>query len=89
VARVASCAHRGDIGSAAGYLDGHWECEDVEALVELSARNGSRLMDALSGVLPFRLFNWLAHRFKSWRGLRRVLTGAVTGNAKMSKRWWS
>jgi hypothetical protein len=46
-------------------------------------------MDALSGVLPFRLFNWLAHRFKSWRGLRRVLTGAVTGNAKMSKRWWS
>jgi hypothetical protein len=28
VARVASCAHRG----------GHWECEDVEALVELSAR---------------------------------------------------
>jgi cyclopropane-fatty-acyl-phospholipid synthase len=52
----------GDIGFAAGYLDGDWESEDVEALVELGARNGSRLMDALSGVMPFRLFNWLAHR---------------------------
>jgi len=53
---------QGDIGLAAGYLDGDWESEDVEALVELGARNGSRLMDALSGALPFRFFNWLAHR---------------------------
>jgi cyclopropane-fatty-acyl-phospholipid synthase len=53
---------RGDIGLAAGYLDGDWESEDVEALLELGARNGSRLMDALSGVLPFRFLNWFAHR---------------------------
>jgi cyclopropane-fatty-acyl-phospholipid synthase len=53
---------RGDIGLAAGYLDGEWESEDVEALLELGARNGSRLLDALGGVLPFRFLNWFAHR---------------------------
>jgi len=53
---------QGDIGFAAGYLDGEWESENVEALVELGARNGSRFVDSLAGVLPFRFFNWLAHR---------------------------
>lgn len=53
---------QGDIGLAAGYLDGDWTSGDVEALIELGARNGSRMMDALSGFLPFRFLNWLAHR---------------------------
>jgi len=55
----------GDIGLAAGYLDGDWESADVEALVELGARNGSRVMEALGGALPFRFVNWLAHRMNA------------------------
>ena len=53
---------QGDIGLATGYLDGDWDSEDLEALVEIGARNGSRMMDALRGVLPFRVINWIAHR---------------------------
>jgi cyclopropane-fatty-acyl-phospholipid synthase len=53
---------QGDIGLATGYLEGDWESEDVEALVELGARNGSRMLQALSGVAPFRFVNWLTHR---------------------------
>jgi cyclopropane-fatty-acyl-phospholipid synthase len=52
---------QGDIGLATGYLEGDWESDDIEALVELGGRNGSRMMDALSGVLPFRFVNWIAH----------------------------
>jgi cyclopropane-fatty-acyl-phospholipid synthase len=53
---------RGDIGFAEGYLEGDWTSRDVTALIELGARNGSRMMDALGGLLPFRLLNWIAHR---------------------------
>ena len=53
---------RGDIGFAEGYLDGDWTSDDIVALIELGARNGSRLLDALGGFAPFRLVNWLAHR---------------------------
>jgi cyclopropane-fatty-acyl-phospholipid synthase len=52
----------GDIGFAEGYLDGEWTSRDIVALIELGGRNGSRLLDAMSGWAPFRLFNWLAHR---------------------------
>ena len=53
---------QGDIGFATGFLDGDWTSSDVSTLIELGARNGSRLMDALSGLLPYRFFNWIAHR---------------------------
>ncbi len=52
---------QGDIGLATGYFDGDWVSDDVEALIELGARNGSSMMDALSGTLPFRFLNWLTH----------------------------
>ncbi|MGD0643136.1 MAG: cyclopropane-fatty-acyl-phospholipid synthase family protein [Roseiarcus sp.] len=53
---------QGDIGLAASYFDAEWASSDVEALIELGARNGQRLMNALGGLAPFRLVNWLAHR---------------------------
>jgi cyclopropane-fatty-acyl-phospholipid synthase len=56
---------QGDIGFARGYLEGDWESDDVEALVELGARNGSPMMDALAGFLPFRFLNWIAHRINA------------------------
>ena len=52
---------QGDIGLASGYLEGAWASEDVEALIELGARNGQRFWSALDGSLPFRLINWIAH----------------------------
>src|SRR5271170_3909884 len=52
----------GDIGFAAGYLEGDWTSRDIVALIELGARNGSRMLDALGGLMPFRLLNWAAHR---------------------------
>ena len=53
---------QGDIGLAEGFLDGDWTSPDVAALIEVGALNGQRLMDTLSGVLPFRVLNWIAHR---------------------------
>jgi cyclopropane-fatty-acyl-phospholipid synthase len=53
---------QGDVGLAASYFDADWASSDVEALIELGARNGQRFMDALGGLAPFRLLNWLAHR---------------------------
>ena len=53
---------RGDIGLAEGYLEGAWSSRDVEALIELGARNGSRFLNTLGGVLPFRFMNWIAHQ---------------------------
>ncbi len=53
---------QGDIGFATGFLDGDWTSSDVSALIELGARNDSRLMDALAGMLPFRFLNRIAHR---------------------------
>ncbi|MGD0763339.1 MAG: SAM-dependent methyltransferase, partial [Roseiarcus sp.] len=53
---------QGDIGLAASYFDADWASSDIEALIELGARNGQRLMNSLGGLAPFRLLNWLAHR---------------------------
>lgn len=52
---------QGDIGLAQGYLDGDWTSRDVVALIELGARCGAKLTDQLSGSLPFRIANWIAH----------------------------
>src|SRR5450432_3490340 len=64
---------KGDVGVASGYVDNDWSCSDLTALIELAALNGSRFMDAIEGSAPFRIFNWLAHRFKTntRRGSRR------------------
>ena len=63
----------GDVGIATAYFDNDWSSADLTALLELAALNGARLMDALEGSAPFRLFNWLAHRAKAntRRGSRR------------------
>ena len=53
---------QGDIGLAVGYFDAEWVSSDIEAVIELGARNGQRLMDALGGLPLFRFVSWLAHR---------------------------
>ncbi len=52
----------GDVGFPASYFDADRASSDVEAPIELGARNGQRLMDALRGTALFRFINWLAHR---------------------------
>ena len=55
----------GDVGLAASYCDGEWTSSDLAALVEWAARNGDQLTDSLSGIVPSRLLNRLAH----WRNV--------------------
>jgi cyclopropane-fatty-acyl-phospholipid synthase len=63
----------GDVGLATSYLDGDWSSPDLTAVFELAALNGVRFMDAIEGSIPFRAFNWLAHRSRAntRRGSRR------------------
>jgi cyclopropane-fatty-acyl-phospholipid synthase len=63
----------GDVGLASAYFDDDWSSSDLTALFELAAVNGAHFMDAIEGSVPFRLFNWLAHRAKAntRRGSRR------------------
>ncbi|GLS18217.1 cyclopropane-fatty-acyl-phospholipid synthase [Labrys miyagiensis] len=52
----------GDVGFAEAYIKGEWSSPDLTALIELVARNGSEIIDRLSGSWPSRLINWLNHR---------------------------
>jgi cyclopropane-fatty-acyl-phospholipid synthase len=52
----------GDVGFAEAYVRGDWSSPDLAALIELVARNGSAVVDRLSGWMPSRVFNWLNHR---------------------------
>jgi cyclopropane-fatty-acyl-phospholipid synthase len=63
----------GDVGLATAYLDGDWSSPDLTAVFELAAVNGAGFMIAIEGSIPFRVFNWLAHRARpnTRRGSRR------------------
>ena len=63
----------GDIGFAEAYMDGDWSSPDLPALLELAAVNIAEIEQAISGLLPIRLFNRLRHllRANSRRGSRR------------------
>lgn len=80
---------QGDIGLAASYFDAEWASSDVAALIELGARNGARLMDALRGSAPFRLINWLAHRrnANTPAGSRRNIEAHYDLGNEFYKRW--
>jgi cyclopropane-fatty-acyl-phospholipid synthase len=58
-------ALHGDIGLAHAYIDHDWSSPDLTALFELGVANSAPMMDEVSGSAPFRVFNWLAHRFKA------------------------
>lgn len=51
----------GDVGFARAYIDGDWSSPDLTAFIELIARNGATFIDKVTGVAPFRAFNFLAH----------------------------
>jgi cyclopropane-fatty-acyl-phospholipid synthase len=80
---------QGDIGLAASYIDADWASSDIEALIELGARNGQRLMNALGGLAPFRLLNWLAHRrnANTRRGSRRNIEAHYDLGNEFYKLW--
>ncbi len=55
----------GDIGFGASYLEEGWKTSNLTALIELAAKNSSKLMQAVSGSAPFRALNWLAFRLRA------------------------
>ncbi|WP_245442125.1 SAM-dependent methyltransferase [Mesorhizobium hawassense] len=63
----------GDIAFAEAYMDGDWSSPDLPALLELAAVNIAEIEQAISGLLPIRLFNRLRHllRANSRQGSRR------------------
>jgi len=63
----------GDIGFAEAYLDQDWSSPDPVALLELAARNLSRIPGAAGGPLPVRLWHRLRHcvRANTRTGSRR------------------
>ncbi|MDE2582514.1 MAG: class I SAM-dependent methyltransferase [Rhodospirillales bacterium] len=63
----------GDIGFAEAYVDGDWSSPDPVALLELAARNMTRIPGAQGGALPVRIWHRLRHlaRANSRRGSRR------------------
>ncbi|TWB31910.1 SAM-dependent methyltransferase [Nitrospirillum bahiense] len=52
----------GDIAFAEAYADGDWSSPDLPALLELAARNISRLDGAMAGTPLTRMVNRLLHR---------------------------
>ena len=67
-------ALQGSVGAGESYMDGHWDCDDLVALVRIMARNRPAL-ERLDGwtAAPLALANALAHwrRRNSKRGSRR------------------
>jgi cyclopropane-fatty-acyl-phospholipid synthase len=55
----------GDVGFAGAYVEGDWSSPDLTALIELGALNGQKFMDAVAGSTPFRIANWIGHRFRA------------------------
>ncbi|MDQ0395803.1 SAM-dependent methyltransferase [Labrys monachus] len=68
-----SLAFGGDVGFAEAYVRGDWSSPDLTALIELVARNGSAIVERLSGWVPSRLLNRLSHlaRANTRTGSRR------------------
>ncbi len=58
-------ALHGSVGAGEAYIDGHWDCDDLVALVRLLVRNRDRL-DALESG-PARVAAWL---LRGWEKMR-------------------
>jgi cyclopropane-fatty-acyl-phospholipid synthase len=58
-------AFGGDVGFAEAYIKGEWSSPDLSALIELVARNGSEIVDRLTGSFPSKLVNWMSHRLRA------------------------
>jgi cyclopropane-fatty-acyl-phospholipid synthase len=82
-------ALHGDIGMATSYIDRDWSSSDLTALFELGVANSAPMMDAISGSAPFRVFNWLAHRFKAntRRGSRHNIEAHYDLGNDFYRRW--
>ncbi|GAB3342329.1 SAM-dependent methyltransferase [Marilutibacter aestuarii] len=59
-------AARGSVGAGEAYIEGHWECSDLVALVRLLVRNRD-LLDGMEGGLA-RLGGWM---LRAWHALQR------------------
>ncbi len=59
-------AARGSVGAGEAYIEGHWQCSDLVALVRLLVRN-RELLDGMEGGLA-RLGGWM---LRAWHALRR------------------
>lgn len=79
----------GDVGVATAYFDNDWSSADLTSLFELATLNGARMMDALEGSAPFKIFNWLAHRAKAntRRGSRRNIQAHYDLGNEFYRHW--
>jgi cyclopropane-fatty-acyl-phospholipid synthase len=68
-------AANGSVGAAESYMDGHWHCDDLVALVRILVRNRDRL-DAMEGGLA-RLGGWA---MRTWNAVRRNTRGGSRRN---------
>ncbi len=59
-------ALNGSVGAAESYMEGHWRCDDLVALIRLIVRNRA-LLDGLE-TGPARLGAWL---LRAWHSMRR------------------
>jgi cyclopropane-fatty-acyl-phospholipid synthase len=72
-----SLALRGPMGAAEAYMDGHWRCDDLTALIRIMARNRRALESLDRGVaraarVPLRLLHALRRNTRG--GSRRNIT---------------
>lgn len=68
-------AANGSVGAAESYMDGHWHCDDLVALVRILVRNRDHL-DAMEGGIA-RLGGWA---MRAWNALRRNTRGGSRRN---------
>jgi cyclopropane-fatty-acyl-phospholipid synthase len=70
---VRRLATGGDLGFAEAYIDGDWSTPDLEACLELAARNIDMLDEKISGHLAVRLLHRFRHalRANNKRGSRK------------------
>lgn len=63
----------GDLGFAEAYIDGDWTTPDLEAVLDLAARNIDLIDEQISGSWPMRLLNRIQHvlRANSRTGSRK------------------
>lgn len=74
----------GDLGFASAYIEGHWETDDLTAVIELGARNMDGFSADFVGSRLHRLFQHICHRFRrnSSRGSRaNIMSHYDLGNA--------
>jgi cyclopropane-fatty-acyl-phospholipid synthase len=60
-------ATQGSVGAGESYMDGHWQCDDLVALIRILVRN-RELLDAMENQGVARLGAWA---LKAWHSFRR------------------